>query len=119
MNTREQGAIGVAKAIEYYASQGIPVFIPLADTRRYDLVIERKGLKRVEVKTTSSPGGEFMLRTCGGNRSWNTKPKFLSAKDCDLVFLYDIRNEVFKEFRIKELEGRRTIQSKTFRGMVK
>lgn len=110
MNTNTQGAIGVGKAISYYTSKSIPVFVPISDISRYDLIIDDNGLKRVEVKTTNSENGWFMLRTVGGNRSWNGIPKHLSSKDCDKVFLYDLKYDIHKELDISDLEGKSSIK---------
>ena len=53
-----------------------------------------------------------MLRTNGGNQSWNKESKYLSSEDCDRVFLYNINTDNSKELDMKELEGRSTITFK-------
>ena len=54
-NTRQQGAIGVARAVAYFAAKGYAVFVPVADVCRYDIVVDTgERLLRVEVKTTNS-----------------------------------------------------------------
>lgn len=89
MNTRQKGAVGVAKAIAYFADKGYVVLIPVSEAQRYDLVIEKNGdLQRVEVKSSSHKTGRSKsyrvhLKTCGGRQ----KTTFLSKEDCDLVFM--------------------------------
>lgn len=111
MNSKQQGAIGVAEAIRYYVQNGYTVFVPVSDISRFDLVVEKDGkLQRVEVKSCSAIDNAFMLRTSGGNQSWNKKSKYLSSKDCDRVFLYNLNSKNSKEFDISELEGRASIR---------
>ena len=47
-----QGNLGLGRAIAYYTANCIPVLIPLNDTQKYDIAIDKEGLKRVSVKTT-------------------------------------------------------------------
>jgi hypothetical protein len=72
-NPRKQGNAGLGIAIAYFARIGIDVAIPLTDTQRYDLVIDRGDrLERVQVKTTTMKQGHgysVHLRTIGGNKS--------------------------------------------------
>lgn len=73
-NTKKQGDIGEACAIYEYTKRGYTVCVPLCDSTKYDLIIEKGGImKRVQVKTTNSftPAGCFSVRlaTTGGNRS--------------------------------------------------
>lgn len=110
MNTRQQGAIGVAKAVAYFGAKGCSVFVPVADCSRYDLIVDCDGsLLRVEVKTTTTIRGTVSLRTKGGNQSWNGESKRLSAKDCDVVFLVNLRNGREREYPIAELAGRNAV----------
>lgn len=108
MNTRDQGAIGVAKAIAYYGERGAAVFVPVADTRRYDLVVDFGDgkLVRVEVKTTAAESGRVMLRTCGGNQSWNKVSKTISASDCDKVLCFNLRTGAVREYDAIEVAGK-------------
>ena len=106
---RKQAAQGIAMAIKFYTEKGYPVFIPVSDVSRYDLIIDTPlGLKRVEVKTTSAK--DIPLRTSGGNASWNGEVKRISSQECDIVFCYNIKTLAFKEFDAKDLEGRATIR---------
>ena len=47
-----QGNLGLGRAIAYYTANCVPVLIPLNDTQKYDIAIDKEGLKRVSVKTT-------------------------------------------------------------------
>jgi hypothetical protein len=110
MNTKQQGAIGVAKAIAYYTGLGYAVFIPVSDVSRYDLVVDDgNGPKRIEVKSTVQMQGRVQLRTLGGNQSWNGVVKFISPDDCDEVFCYNINTGTHKIFTATELAGRTTV----------
>lgn len=112
LNTRQQGSVGVSAAVFYYTKLGYIVLLPISEAQRYDLVVDKNGtLYRVEVKTsrTKAPSGKyiFQLATTGGNQSWNKTIKYLSSKDCDLVFLYAEDGSMW-EYPIEELEGCRT-----------
>jgi hypothetical protein len=111
VNTRQQGAIGVARAAAFYANKGFAVFVPVSDMTRYDLVVDTgERLLRVEVKTTREKNGEVHLATDGGNRSWSGEVKALSATDCDLVFIVNLNTGTEREFVASELDGRKTIR---------
>jgi hypothetical protein len=113
MNTKVQGSIEVAEAIKYYTINGYAVFSPISDVSRFDLIVEKDGLLyRIEVKTCAAKNNQFMLRTNGGNQSWNKESKYLSSEDCDRVFLYNLNTNNSKELDIKELEGKSTITFK-------
>lgn len=72
-NPRIQGNIGLGVAIAYFTRVGALVAIPLTDTQRYDLIIDREGvLQRVQVRTTTfRPGKSYLvpLVTTGANRN--------------------------------------------------
>lgn len=109
-NKKRQGSIAVTEAIRYYTKKGYAVFVPVSDVSRFDILVEKESkILRVEVKSCSAKNNKFMLRTTGGNQSWNKAPKYLSSTDCDKVFLYNINSDNGKEFDISELEGRNTI----------
>lgn len=113
MNTKEQGDIGVAQAIYYYTLQGYKVSIPNTDSTRYDLIVDKGNkLYRVQCKTTytNSRAGnpQAMLRTMGGNRSWNGEVKRISADETDLVWICAHGTEGY-EFPVDMLAGRSSI----------
>jgi hypothetical protein len=111
MNSKEQGGIGVVKAIAYFGSQGHAVFVPVADIRRYDLVVDMFGvLKKVEVKTTTQLNGQLDLRTSGGNQSWNKEVKRISTDDCDLVYCTNLLTNSERVYTSSELEGKSSIR---------
>ena len=113
MNTKQQGALGVSKAITFFMENGFIVSLPIGDLPRYDLIVDIDGsLKRVEVKTcglSKSPelSYEVMLRTTSGNRT-STKSTLLSSDDCDFVFIATGDGNQYL-FPIIMLEGRSTI----------
>ena len=47
-----QGNLGLGRAIAYYTAHCIPVLIPLNDTQKYDIVVDKEGLKRVSDYST-------------------------------------------------------------------
>jgi PD-(D/E)XK endonuclease len=111
VNTREQGAIGVGKAIAYYAAKGYAVFIPVSDVSRYDLIVDTgERLLRVEVKTTTQVNGHVRLTTQGGNQSWNRVIKKISSDECDLVFLVNLNTGSEQEYEASFLTGRSSIK---------
>lgn len=113
MNTKRQGAVGVAIAVAYYTKLGYAVFVPVSDVSRYDLVVDNGSrLIRVEVKTTSQENGSLGLRTLGGNQSWSGEIKRISVNDCDEVFCYNVITESIKIYPASELEGKTKITVK-------
>ena len=91
MNSREQGDLGEASAIEWLASTGAHVFLPLGHSPDCDLVAEiGEHLVRVQVKTcgvTRRGRWEVSLATRGGNRSWSGVVKHFSARRADFLFV--------------------------------
>ena len=91
MNTLEQGDLGELSAMEWLASVGASIYIPLGHSPDYDLIAELQGeLIRVQVKTSAYfRGGRWEVRVCtrGGNRSWDGVAKKLDASRCDYVFV--------------------------------
>jgi hypothetical protein len=110
VNTRRQGAIGLARAIAYYTNKGYAVFIPVTDVSRYDLLVDT-GVRilRVEVKTTRQADGSVTLRTTGGNQSWSGVVKRISSEDCDVVFIVNLLTGAEQEFESHDLEGRSSV----------
>lgn len=90
MNTRKQGDIGVAAAILYFTRQGWAVSKPLADSQRYDLVIDDGAkLLRVECKTSryiEHGNYKVEITTKNGNKTGTSKTTF-SKDDADLLFI--------------------------------
>lgn len=44
MDSKQKGNLAVASAIAYFVSSGYTVSVPLSDTAKYDLVIEKQGV---------------------------------------------------------------------------
>jgi len=91
-NSKIQGNIGIGKAISYFTSLHQIVSIPLNDSQDYDLIVDDgKELKRVQVKTTGhkNPSGSYeaLLKTSGGNSSWNGVAKFFNTNKVEILFI--------------------------------
>lgn len=76
---KNQGNLGVARAIYEYTRMGYSILFPLNDSEKYDLVVDTGvGLKRVQVKTSSHRVGknndrfEVSLASRGGNTKQHT-----------------------------------------------
>ncbi len=113
MNTKQQGDIGVAKAIYIYTALGYIVSIPNTDNAKYDLIIEKnKKLNRVQIKTTSYKTKygvyQVMLKTCGGNQSWSGEISKINSNDVDLIFILTDTGTVY-EFPSEILNGSSTV----------
>lgn len=113
MNTKQQGDIGVAKAIYIYTALGYTVSIPNTDNAKYDLIIEKnKKLNRVQIKTTSYKTRygvyQVMLKTCGGNQSWSGEISKIDSNDVDLIFILTDTGTVY-EFPSEILNGSSTV----------
>ena len=113
MNTKQQGDIGVAKAIYFYTALGYTVSIPNTDNSKYDLVIDKdKKLKKVQVKTTSFKTKygiyQAMLKTSGGNKSWSGEVGRIHKENVDLVFILTEDGSVY-EFPSDILDGSSTV----------
>ena len=96
-----QGNLGLAKAIEYFTSQGITVSIPLNDTQPYDLVADFNGkLQKISVKTgKSSPKKNgiytIQLRNTGGGRKNSIRQVLFDNSTCDYVFIYTVDEKLY------------------------
>ena len=113
MNTKQQGDIGVAKAIYIYTVLGYTVSIPNTDNAKYDLIVEKNGkLNRVQVKTTSFKTKygiyQAMLKTSGGNQSWNGEVGKIYKENVDLVFILS-EDGIAYEFPSEILDGSSTV----------
>ena len=77
---KDQGNIGLAKAMYELQVLGYRTSIPFTENQNYDLICEKDGkLNRVQIKTTrqKSKYGVYVanLRTLGGNQSFHTIKK--------------------------------------------
>ena len=79
-------------AIAYYTSCAIPVLLPLNDTQKYDLAVDKEGkILRVSVKTTQqkNSSNKFYivgLRNTGGSSGKSVIRKF-DRSSCDIIFI--------------------------------
>lgn len=89
--SKQQGNVGVARAVYEYTKMGYTVLLPTSDSDKYDLVIDdHERLLRVQVKTsrckTKHGGYAINLKTSGGNTKQNTIRK-RSESDYDMLFV--------------------------------
>lgn len=108
----KQGNIGLGQAIAYYTYYGIPISIPLNDTQKYDLIIDRDNqLYRVSVKTTQykAKSGNYsvLLKNCGGGSSGSIIRNFDNTS-CDIVFVYTKDGDIY-EIPSKEIDSKSSI----------
>jgi len=99
-NSRQQGDVGMAIAISWFARNDYCVAIPLTDSQDYDLVIERDNqFSSVQVRTTyyKKPNGIYQLnlRVSGGNRSGTGKTKHIDPDVVDYLFAVTNDGEMY------------------------
>lgn len=93
--------MGLGRAIAYYTSNCITVLLPLNDTQKYDLAVEKDGkLQRVSVKTTqgTNKSGEYykvQLKNSGGASGKSTIRNFDNTT-CDIVFIVTIEGTMYE-----------------------
>lgn len=94
-----QGNLGLGRAIAYYTANCIPVLIPLNDTQKYDIAVDKDGLKRVSIKTTQgqAPSGHYtvQLKNCGG-ASGQSKIRNFDNSTCDIIFIVVINGDMYE-----------------------
>ena len=89
------------RAIAYYTAKCIPVMLPLNDTQKYDLVVDKDGqLQRVSVKTTQGMNKNntyyvVQLKNCGGASSKSTIRHFDNTT-CDIVFIVTVEGTMYE-----------------------
>ena len=112
MNTKQQGDIGVAKAIYVYTALGYIVSIPNTDNSKYDLIIDNGSLYRVQVKTTTYKTHygvyQVMLKTSGGNQSWSGIIGRIDQNNVDVVAILS-EDGSFYHYPAEVLNGRTTV----------
>lgn len=90
-NSKQQGNIGIGKAIQYFTLNGYTVSIPLNDSQDYDLIVDNGILNKVQVKTTKSLSKygiyKVNLRVGGGNSKRNYVRKTGQEVKYDLLFV--------------------------------
>lgn len=95
-----QGNLGLGRAIAFYTSHCIPVMLPLNDSQKYDLVVDKEGrLEKVSIKTTQgkSKSGYFQVQlkntTLGSDH--NTIRRFDNSS-CDIVFIVTVEGTMYE-----------------------
>jgi PD-(D/E)XK endonuclease len=88
---RRQGDLGELSAMEWFASKGALVCVPVGHSPDWDFVAELDGrLLRVQVKTCTffrDKRWSVCVCTRGGNQSWNGIVKRFDATQCDYLFV--------------------------------
>jgi len=91
MSPRRQGDLGELSAMEWLASQGYALYLPVGHSPNVDVIAERDdALLRVQVKTSTrytKRRWEVMICTRGGNQTWNGIAKLFDPSRCDALFV--------------------------------
>jgi hypothetical protein len=95
VNRRVQGDIGELSAMEWLASKGATVWVPLTHSPHVDLMADwKEQLIKVQVKTSTYRGSnakgdrwQVSIATNGGNRSWNGLAKGFEPGHVDYLFV--------------------------------
>jgi Holliday junction resolvase-like predicted endonuclease len=93
LKPREQGEIGELSAMEWLASKGAHLYVPIGHSPDIDIVAEMNGrLLRVEVKTTAhqNEAGRWQVHisTRGGNQSWTGTVKYFDPERFEYLFVH-------------------------------
>lgn len=92
LKPREQGDFGELAAMEWLASQGAHIYLPVGHSPYVDLIANfGNRLLQVQVKTSTRKKQrgrwEVHITTMGGNQSWNGLVKYFDASRCDYLFV--------------------------------
>src|SRR3954454_7821308 len=92
LKPREQGDIGELSAMEWLASKGARLFVPLFRSPDVDLVVQLGGrLHRIEVKTCNHKRSDrwtVQISTRGGNQSWTGVVTYSDPERSDFLFVH-------------------------------
>jgi PD-(D/E)XK endonuclease len=93
LKPREQGDLGELSAMEWLASQGAHIYLPVGHSPDVDLIADfGDQILRVEVKTSTCRNArarwEIMIATRGGNQSWSGLVKYFDPTRCDFLFVH-------------------------------
>ena len=113
MDNKQKGNLAVASAIKHFVSAGYTVSIPLSDTAKYDLVVERDGtFQAVQCKYAGqrkSPGiFSVPLYVSGGNRSSGNRKAKYQRGDFDILFALCANGRAYA-VPFQEIVGQTTI----------
>lgn len=92
---KDRGNAALGQSIAYFSSIGWIVSIPLADTQKYDIVVDDGSrLLKVQVKstialTTKKTGYQVHLCTDGGNRSNGNTTRLFDNMASDILYIVD------------------------------
>ena len=92
MNNKAKGNLALSSAIHHFVTKGCTVSIPLADTAKYDLVVERDGeFLAVQCKFAGygKKNGTYSvpLYVSGGNRSAGNRRIIYEMRDFDILYV--------------------------------
>jgi hypothetical protein len=93
LKPRKQGDIGELSAMEWLASKGAHIYVPVGHSPDIDLIAEIDGVPlRVEAKTctrrTDLGRWDVHIATRGGNQSWSGITKYFDRARCDYLFVH-------------------------------
>jgi hypothetical protein len=84
--------MGELSAMEWLASRGAHIYVPVGHSPDIDLVAEIEGVVlRIEVKTATHRRGDrwsVLISTRGGNQSWTGTVKYFDRSRCDFLFVH-------------------------------
>jgi PD-(D/E)XK endonuclease len=112
LTTDQKGAIAEA-AIAYHALRlGVPVFRPLAECGRYDLIFDLRGqLRRVQCKWASQDGDALMIHCCSHRRNRDgIVRRWYSADEIDAFAAYSFDLDACYFLPIEIFGGRTSIR---------
>ena len=93
LKPREQGDIGELSAMEWLASKGAHIYVPIGHSPDVDLIAAvGDRMLRVEVKTATHRNElgrwDVLISTRGGNQSWTGLVKYFRPERCDYLFVH-------------------------------
>ncbi|MBU0494742.1 MAG: hypothetical protein KKA73_15270 [Chloroflexi bacterium] len=113
MDNKQKGNLAVASAIKHFVSAGYTISIPLSDTAKYDLVIERGGaFQAVQCKYAGYEGNQGVfsvpLYVSGGNRSAGNRRTNYKPGDFDLLYVLCANSQAYA-IPFDEIAGQITV----------
>lgn len=95
MKSKQQGNIGIGKAIAYFTQMCCTVSIPLNDAQDYDIVVDiDNALRKVQVKTSRCLDNRGSFRVSLKSDSTYTYKEF-DKNSVDYVFIYTIDGKCY------------------------
>jgi hypothetical protein len=113
VNNKHKGNLAIASAIKHFVSTGYTVSLPLSDTAKYDLVVERDGaFQAVQCKYAGHERSQSVfsvpLYVCGGNRSAGNRRAKYQQGDFDILFVLCANGRMYA-IPFQEAAGQTTI----------